>query len=92
MLTDPAVAKNAVKFITSLHKPNGRPGRPRNADVTEGLRLKSEGKDYPEIYARLGKQTKAEKLALRDAMRKRKHRAKKGDKSQDENVQADKSS
>jgi hypothetical protein len=89
MLADPAVAKKAVRFITSLHKPNGRPGRPRSKDVTEAVRMMSEGKTYPEVYASLGRRTKAEKLALRDAMRKRRHRAKQGDKSRSRIVQAD---
>jgi hypothetical protein len=62
--------------------PNPGPGRPRRADVTEALHLEAAGVSRKEIYRRLGKATHNEQHALREAMRQRKARRRKRDKSQ----------
>lgn len=52
-----------------------RPGRPPRADVSEALRLEACGVSRKEIYRRLGKVTRDEQHAMREAMRLRRYRA-----------------
>ena len=61
--------------------PQSRPGRPQRADVTEALRLEAEGVARKAIYCRLGKATRDEQHALREAMRQRKARKRRRDNS-----------
>jgi hypothetical protein len=73
-LANPYVARQAAMFIAQLVSPRIMPGRPRRADVTEALRLESQGVVRSVIYSRLGKSTQQEKHALVQAMRQRKRR------------------
>jgi hypothetical protein len=61
--------------------PYPRPGRPCRTDVTQALQFEGEGVSRKEIYRRLGKATREEQHALREAMRQRKARSRKRDKS-----------
>ncbi len=51
-----------------------RPGRPKHDDITEALRLESEGVSRKEIYRRLRKTTHKDQHDLKEAMRARKYR------------------
>jgi hypothetical protein len=77
----PDSTKSAKKrLLADLHKtlpPKSRVGRPPRADVTEALRLESEGCHRTEIYRRLGKNCREEQRALREAVRQRKSRRRK---------------
>jgi hypothetical protein len=56
-------------------------GRPRREDVTKALRWETEGVPRKNIYRRLGKITCDQQHALREAMRQRKFRMRRRDKS-----------
>lgn len=77
----PDLPKSAKKgLLAELAKtlpPESRVGRPPRADVTEALRLESEGCRRTEIYRRLGKNTREDQRALREAVRQRKARRRK---------------
>ena len=80
LLQDPRAAKEAVQYFARLLRPNRKVGRPKKVDVTEALRLEAEGVSRQQIYRRLGKNTRDEQHALREAMRMRKYRQRKRDK------------
>ena len=66
------------RTLPPLPAPKGRPPR---SDVTQALQLEREGISRREIYCRLGKATRDEQHALREAMRQRKSRSRKRDNS-----------
>jgi hypothetical protein len=67
--------------IKTALPPKPSVGRPRREDVTEAIRLEAEKISRPEIYRRLGKATRDQQHALREAMRQRRARMRKRDKS-----------
>ena len=72
------------QILTALREalpPQPRRGRPRRADVTEALRLEADGVPRKEIYRLLNKNTRDQQHALREAMRQRKARKRRRDKS-----------
>jgi hypothetical protein len=74
LLATPHVAREVARFIARQVAPSLRPGRPRSAEVTEALRLDSEGVARSVIYSRPGKVSRDERHALVQAMRQRKRR------------------
>ena len=70
--------KSAKKLLLTVLRsklpPESRPGRPPRADVTEALRLETEGYNRTEVYRRLKKHSREEQRALRESMRQRKAR------------------
>jgi hypothetical protein len=69
-----------VAIKTAL-PPKPSVGRPRREDVTQAMRLEADGVSRKEIYRRLGKTTHEQQHALREAMRQRRARRRKRDKS-----------
>jgi hypothetical protein len=67
--------------IKAALPPKPSVGRPWREDVTQAMRLESDGVTRREIYRRLGKATRDEQHALREAMRQRRARMRKRDKS-----------
>jgi hypothetical protein len=67
--------------IKTALPPKASAGRPRREDVTEAMRLEADGVKRLEIYCRLGKITRDQQHALREAMRQRRARTRKRDKS-----------
>jgi hypothetical protein len=73
--------KHLLARIQRQVPPYPSPGRPCRTDVTQALQFEGEGVSRTEIYHRLGKATREEQHALREAMRQRKARGRKRDKS-----------
>jgi hypothetical protein len=73
--------KQLLASIQRHVPPYPAPGRPRRADVTQALQLEGENISRKEIYHRLGKATRDEQHALREAMRQRRARSRNRDKS-----------
>src|SRR5215813_15578130 len=67
--------------IKSGLPPKPSAGRPWREDVTEAMRLEADHVSRGEIYRRLGKTTHEQQHALREAMRQRRARKRKRDKS-----------
>jgi hypothetical protein len=65
-----------VAIKTAL-PPKPSAGRPCREDVTEATRLEADGVTRGEIYRRLGKVTREQQHALREAMRQRRARKRK---------------
>ena len=70
-----------LTVIKAALPPKPSVGRPRREDVTQAMRLEAEKISRQEIYHRLGKATCDQKHALREAMRQRRARMRKRDKS-----------
>jgi hypothetical protein len=70
-----------LTLIKAALPPKPSVGRPRREDVTQAMRLEAGGITRREIYCRLGKATRDEQHALREAMRQRRARMRKRDKS-----------
>jgi hypothetical protein len=68
-----------VAIKTAL-PPKPSVGRPCRDDVTEAMRMEADGVTRGEIYGRLGKTTRDQQHALREAMRQRRARKRKRDK------------
>src|SRR5262249_50093226 len=63
--------KRQVLTVIRKALPQCRRGSHQHADVTEALRLEAEGMSRKEVYRRLGKATRDQQHALREAMRQR---------------------
>jgi len=76
-----AMKKRALSLLHQELPPCPRSvGRPRRQDVTQAVQLEATGVSRKEIYRRLGKSTRDEQHALREAMRQRRARNRKRDK------------
>jgi hypothetical protein len=64
-----------------LPPPPNPVGRPHRQDVTDALRWEAEGVPRKTIYVRLQKLTRADQQSLKEAMRQRKFRMRRRDKS-----------
>jgi hypothetical protein len=73
--------QSLLVVIKTALPPKPSVGRPRREDVTQAMRLEAEKICRKEIYRRLDKTTRAEQHALREAMRQRRARMRKRDKS-----------
>jgi hypothetical protein len=74
-LTDPhSPGRCARLFQKIIGKNRRRRGAPRKDEVTLALWWEHNGVSRPEIYSRLGKQTRPEQAGLREAMRQRRKR------------------
>jgi hypothetical protein len=73
--------RHLLAFIKRNLPPLSSPGRPRREDVTKAIQLERENVSRKEIYRRLGKVTPAQQRSLLEAMRQRRARSRKRDKS-----------
>lgn len=76
ILSYPRLAREAVKYIARRIVPAARIGRPRTHEITEAVPLRASGEPWRVIYPRLGKGTRDDQFALREAVRQRNRRAK----------------